>query len=80
MNMDLLDALHIRQLTDQVKELTLQNEKLKHENEKLEDALSMLLAKYMEHNQLKEKVLSNLNLYDSMNYVSVKDIMNMLRR
>ena len=76
--MDLLDALKIRELTDQVTELMLQNARLKHENEALQNTVVTLLEEYSKFSHMKEKILCNHDLYHAMNYLSNKDIMNLL--
>lgn len=77
--MDLLDSLKIRELTDQVNGLVLQNARLQHENESLQNAVVMLLEEYSKFNHMKEKILCNHDLYHAMDYISNKDIANMLR-
>lgn len=76
--MDLLDSLHIKRLTDQVNGLVLQNARLQHENESLQNAVVFLLEECMKYNQLKEKILCNHDLYHAMNYLSNKDVMNII--
>lgn len=75
--MDLLDSLKIRELTDQVTELRLQNARLKHENEALQNAVVTLLEEYSKFSHMKEKFF-NQDLCQAMNYLSNKDIMNMI--
>nr|DAX84026.1 MAG TPA: Initiation-control protein YabA, DnaA, DnaN, Zinc finger.7A [Caudoviricetes sp.] len=77
--MDLLDSLHIKQLTDQVNGLVLQNARLQHENESLQNAVVTLLEEYSKFSHMKEKILCNHDLYHAMDYLSNKDIANMFR-
>ena len=53
--------------------------KMKHENEALQNAVVTLLEEYSKFSHMKEKILCNHDLYHAMNYLSNKDIMNLLR-
>lgn len=74
--MDLME-LKIKELTDQVTALMLQNARLKHENETLQNSVVTLLEEYAKFSHMKEKFF-NHDLCQAMNYLSNKDIMNMI--